>query len=186
MSFLKNELNPRDPSKMTVSHAKWISQVVKYHRIWNVNGFSNWNAKWNCSQSRQTMIFDSMNSMEASPIVFMFSPLPNVLTLTLNATETVNIILELRFKSGVNLVRLHAFFVEKADHDSLVIFHRWLQNLHIYQFQKDYLPLLFRSERWHLIWLAEYWGRVWVFVTGYTGSANAFYIRLVLLLMDPL
>jgi hypothetical protein len=47
--------------------------------------------------------------------------LPNVLASTLNAMETVSIIAELHFKSSLNLVRLHAFVVDKMDDDSLVI-----------------------------------------------------------------
>jgi hypothetical protein len=57
------------------------------------------------------------------PDRFIFSPLPNVLTLTLNAIEIISIILELRRKSDVNLVRVHAFFVEKADDNSLIMLH---------------------------------------------------------------
>jgi hypothetical protein len=64
-----------------------------------------------------------MNPMEASSIVFIFSSLPNGLTSTFNAIETVHIIIELRLKSGMNLTWLHAFFVEKSNDDSLVIFH---------------------------------------------------------------
>jgi hypothetical protein len=47
----------------------------------------------------------------------------------------------------VIFVGLHIFIVEKADDDSLVIFNRWLKNLHVHRFPKDCLPLLFRSER---------------------------------------
>jgi hypothetical protein len=57
-------------------------------------------------------------------IVQIFSPLPNVVALTLNTTETVCIISELCFRSEMNLVKLHAFVVEKMDDDSLVILHR--------------------------------------------------------------
>jgi hypothetical protein len=81
-------------------------------------------AERNGSRSKQAIIFESMNSTEAYLIVFVFSPLPNVLVSTLNATETVNIIIELRFKSNVIFVGLHIFIVEKADDDSLVIFNR--------------------------------------------------------------
>jgi hypothetical protein len=42
-----------------------------------------------------------------------------------NAPETVGIIAELRFKSGLNLVPLHAFIVEKMDDDSLVILEKF-------------------------------------------------------------
>jgi hypothetical protein len=50
--------------------------------------------------------------------------LPNLLALTLKAAETVNIILDLRLKLGVNLVRLHVFIVKKANDERLVIFHQ--------------------------------------------------------------
>jgi hypothetical protein len=58
----------------------------------------------------------------------------DILTLILNAIETVDIIIELHFMSDLNLVRLHIFIVEKTDDDSLVIFYRWLQILDVNQF----------------------------------------------------
>jgi hypothetical protein len=45
VSFVKNESGLRDSSKITTLHAKWISQVAIYHRIWNINCLSNWNAE---------------------------------------------------------------------------------------------------------------------------------------------
>jgi hypothetical protein len=51
--------------------------------------------------------------------------LPNVLAPTLNALETVGIMTELPFKSGLNFGRLHAFVVEKMDDDSVVILEKF-------------------------------------------------------------
>jgi hypothetical protein len=55
-------------------------------------------------------------------IMQIFSPMPNVLAPTLNAMEPIGIILELRFKSGANLIGLHVFIAEKTYDDSLIIF----------------------------------------------------------------
>jgi hypothetical protein len=43
----------------------------------------------------------------------------------------------------MNLVKLHAFVVEKMDDDSLVILHRWLKFLSVHQFQKTFCPFSF-------------------------------------------
>jgi hypothetical protein len=43
--------------------------------VGNANSASNWNAEWNGSRSRQTIIFKSMNPIESSPIVsYLLTP----------------------------------------------------------------------------------------------------------------
>jgi hypothetical protein len=113
VSFWTKESNLQDRLKMIVFHAKWISQVAKYHRVWNINGISNWNTEWNGSRSRQAIIFEWMDPMEASWSFFIFSSLSNVLTPTLNITETVSIILKFRLKFDVNLVQPYTFLSRK-------------------------------------------------------------------------
>jgi hypothetical protein len=54
-------------------------------------------------------------------IVQIFSPLSNILAPMLNVAEIADIIPELRFKSGFNLIPLYAFIVEKTDDGSLII-----------------------------------------------------------------
>jgi hypothetical protein len=59
-------------------------------------------------------------SRETVIIVQVFSPLPNKLTSTLHAAQTVSIIGKLRLKSSVNLVLVHPLPIEKTDNYSLL------------------------------------------------------------------
>jgi hypothetical protein len=126
--------------EVKISYPKRISQMAKYRRVWNANRLSYWvcwmkglavKAGNNCrvDEFKRRLPWSYF-------IARIFSPLPNVLAPTLNATKTGCIILELRFQSGVNLVSLPVFLVEKADNDSLPMIHRWLKNLNVHWFQK--------------------------------------------------
>jgi hypothetical protein len=57
-----------------------------------------------------------------------FAPLPNILTPTLDASETVEFIPELCEKSRVNIVCIDAFLEEKANDHSLLEVHILWQN----------------------------------------------------------